>query len=145
MRRLFQVASLALALAIPGASAQQGAAPHEWLFGSWTGGTFPALDSSAARCFGQPTVIFTRDVVLRAAPTDFAYRQRLIETVAANASGVEFRFTPIPAPGGRVAADLAFGCQGGPNTLTVERRSDDEIVFNTCDEFPFPLRRCGAP
>lgn len=148
MRRFLTLASLALALAIPGAVAQQqqqAAAPHEWLFGSWTGGVFPPLDVETARCLGQPTVIFTRDVVMRASPVDFGYRQRLIETVAARETSVEFRLTPIPAPGGRVPADLAFGCPGGPNELVVERRGPNEVVFTNCTEFPFPLRRCGAP
>jgi hypothetical protein len=145
MRRFLTLASLALALAVPGAVAQQASAPHEWLFGAWTGGAFPPADNSNPRCLGQPTVLFTRDVVMRATPFDFAYRQRLIETVAARENGVEFRLTPVPVPGGRVPADFAFGCQGGPDVLLVERRGADEIVLPNCEEMPFPLRRCGAP
>ena len=144
-RRFLTTAALIATLAIPGAIAQQAAPPHEWLFGSWTGGVYPALDTEGARCFAQPTLVFTRDVVLRATPTDFLYRQRLIETVAATTSGAEFRFTPLPVPGGRLPPDLAFGCTGGPNALVVERRDTNEIVMPDCAEFPFPLRRCTGP
>lgn len=145
MRRFLTLASLTLALAVPAAVAQQPAPPHEWLFGAWTGGVFPPADNSNPRCLGQPTMIFMRDVIMRATPLDFAYRQRLIETVAAREDGVDFRLTPVPVPGGRIPPDFAFGCAGGPDSLTVERRSPDEIVFPNCAEMPFPLRRCGAP
>jgi hypothetical protein len=145
MRRFLTVASLTLALAVSGAEAQQSGAPHEWLYGAWTGGIFPPADNSNPRCLGQPTVIFMRDVVQRATPLDFAYRQRLIETVAARENGVEFRFTPIPIPGGRVPPDFTFGCHAGPDTLVVERRGENEIALPDCAEMPFPLRRCGAP
>lgn len=144
MRRLMTVASLALTLAIPGAMAQDSGPPHAWLLGAWTGGAFPPADASNPRCLGQPTVMFTRDVVLRASPLDFAYRQRLIETVAGRDNGVEFRLTPVPVPGGRVPPDLAFGCEGGPNSLVVERTGPDEVILPNCSEMPFPLRRCGA-
>jgi len=106
-----------------------------------TGGIAPALDNEGPRCFAQPTLIFTRDIVMRASPLDIAYRQRAIETVAQTADGVEFRFIPAAAPGGRTPSDAGFGC-AGPDLLRVERRGADEIVFPDCTQFPFPLRRC---
>jgi hypothetical protein len=142
------VGAMVLALGTSG-SAQQAAPPHAWVFGSWTGGIFPAGDTEGARCFGQPIVIFARDVVLRASPFDVTYRQRVIETVSAEPNALEFRFlpaAPVATPfGARVPPDSAFGCPGGPNTLRVERRGENEIVFPNCAEFPSPLRRCGAP
>ncbi|WP_187830230.1 hypothetical protein [Siccirubricoccus phaeus] len=121
--------------------------PHEWSFGAWTGGIFPAADNDTPACFGSPVVIFTRDVVMRATPLDVAYRQRNIETVAATPDGgLEFRFTPaapvMSAMGPRPANDASFGCEGGPNVLRVERRGPDEIVFPNCRDFPSPLKRC---
>jgi hypothetical protein len=154
MGRFLRAAALA-AVAVSGvAEAQQqpqpsrAAPPHEWLFGSWTGGIFPASDTDGPRCFGQPTVIFTRDVVLRASALDVAYRQRAIETAAAMPEGVEFRFLPAAPPGGafgsRLPPDFGFGC-AGPDLLRVERRGPHEIVFPGCDaQFPFPLKRCVA-
>jgi hypothetical protein len=151
MRRLLSVVALAAPLAASVAGAQQGAGgpPHAWVFGSWTGGIFPATDTEGPRCFGQPVVIFTRDIVMRASPLDIAYRQRAIETVAVQPNGLEFRFTPVPAPvgplAGRLPPDVGFGCAGSPNLLRVERRGQDEIAFPGCAEFPSPLRRCTAP
>jgi hypothetical protein len=148
MGRLIRAAALGLPLAaaLPAAAQQQRAAPpHEWLFGSWTGGIFPAGDATGARCFGQPTVIVTRDVVLRASPLDVAYRQRMIETVARTPDGVEFRFVPAAPPSGPFAGrpppDIGFGC-ATPDMLRVERRGEDEIVFPDCEQFPSPLKRC---
>jgi hypothetical protein len=122
--------------------------PHEWLFGVWTGGQFPAgTDTDTQACYARATVIFLRDVVLRASALDVPLRQRLIETVAVPpGGGLEFRFVP-PAPlggpfGGRVPPDAGFGCDGNPNVLRVERRGPDEIAFPNCGEFPSPLRRC---
>ena len=128
-------------------SAQQGAEPpHAWVFGSWTGGIFPPGETEGPRCTGQPTVIFTLDVVMRASAFDVAYRQRLIETVSAGPEALEFRFIPAPPQstpfGARVPPDVGFGCPGGPNTLRVELRGPDEIVFPNCGEFPSPLKRC---
>ena len=41
--------------------------PHAWLFGTWSGGIFPAPSNiTAEACLSQPVVIFTRDLVLRA-------------------------------------------------------------------------------
>lgn len=148
MKRFWQMAILALPLMATGADAQQaGAPPHAWLFGSWTGGLFPASDTGQA-CFGQPTVIFTRDVVMRTGLLDIGYRQRAIETVAGRGNGVEIRLVPA-APSGALAArlppDIGFGCDGNPNLLVVERRGDNEIAFPGCTDFPLTLKRCGVP
>jgi hypothetical protein len=150
MRRAMLVGLVLVAatgLSLGGSSrAQQGDPPHAWVFGSWTGGIFPPTDTEGPRCTGQPTVIFTRDVVMRASPLDVPYRQRLIETVAAQPEALDFRFVPA-APqstpfGARLPPDIGFGCPGGPNTLRVERRGPDEIVFPDCADFPSPLKRC---
>jgi hypothetical protein len=156
MRRSILVVAMAVVAALggsavpPPAGAQQGAQradpPHAWVFGSWTGGIFPPGETSGPRCTGQPSVIFTRDVVLRASIFDVAYRQRLIETVAAAPNGLEFRLVPAAGPSGPLASrmppDLGFGCPGGPNSLVVERRGENEIAFPNCAEFPSPLTRC---
>lgn len=129
----------------PSASGPQGP-PHEWVFGAWTGGQFPPGDGDTPACFGSPTVIFTRDVVLRSTALDTVYRQRTIETVSRQPDTLEFRFSPmLPMPGpfgGRAPLDAGFGCGGNPDALRVERRSLNEIVFPNCSEFPSPLRRC---
>ena len=145
MRRWGLVVAMALALG-SSAGAQQGDPPHAWVFGSWTGGLFPPGDTSGPRCTGQPSVIFTRDVVMRSSVFDVPYRQRLIETVATSPDALEFRLVPA-APqsgplGSRLPPDIGFGCPGGPNTLRVERRGPDEIVFPNCADFPSPLQRC---
>src|SRR5512139_643847 len=89
---------VAAVLALGGSgSAQQGQPPHAWVFGSWTGGIFPPTDTQGPRCTGQPTVIFTRDVVMRSSVFDIAYRQRLIETVAAEPDRLEFRLVQVQA------------------------------------------------
>ncbi|MGG5807939.1 hypothetical protein [Falsiroseomonas sp. CW058] len=146
MRRWMLVAATALALGGSAGAQPGGEPPHAWVFGSWTGGMYPPTDTSGPRCTGQPTVIFTRDVVLRAPTLDVAYRQRLIETVAASGDSLEFRLLPVPPQntplGPRIAPDAAFGCPGGPNTLRVERRGPNEIVFPDCADFPSPLQRC---
>lgn len=140
---------LVLALALSGSGlAQQPRAepPHAWVFGSWTGGLFPAGETSGPRCTGQPSVIFTRDVVLRASVFDVPYRQRLIETVSGNEQVLEFRFVPTPAQSGPLGrglpSDVGFACAAGPNALRVERRGENEIVFPDCADFPSPLQRC---
>src|SRR4051794_26884567 len=147
--------ALLLAMGLPlmgsmdaGAQQRQGP-PHEWVFGSWTGGIFPAGDAGTPACFGGPTVIFTRDIVMRVSVLDTAYRERTIETVAQTPNGLEFRFPP-PAPvvgpmGARQAPDAGFGCDGGPNVLRVERKGPDEIAFPGCAEFPSTLKRCTTP
>ena len=126
--------------------------PHAWLFGTWSGGLFPAPSQmSAEQCLSQPVVIFTRDVVLRAVLTDQLYAQRLVETARGSPKGVDFRFVaPETAPPASGLLDLAppvtpvgFGCPD-PNGLTVERRSDTEITFPGCADFPYPLVRCPS-
>ena len=149
MRHWILLAALGLPLAAAeeaGAQGRQGGPPHEWVLGAWTGGIFPPGEADTPACFGNPTVIFTRDVVLRATALDTAYRQRTIETVALQPNGLEFRFTPAQpvfgALGPRVPPDAGFGCGDSPNLLRVERRGPDEIVFPNCAEFPSPLKRC---
>src|SRR5689334_1962099 len=108
--------ALLLALGLPlagamdaGAQQRQGP-PHEWTFGVWTGGIYPPGDTASPACAGSPTVIFTRDIVMRVSVLDTAYRQRTIETVANGQNGLlEFRFSPSPpvvgALGARVPPD----------------------------------------
>ena len=148
--------ALLLALGLPlagamdaGAQQRQGP-PHEWTFGVWTGGIYPAGDAASPACAGSPTVIFTRDIVMRVSVLDTAYRQRTIETVAQTPDGaLEFRFSPpgpvVGALGGRVPPDAGFGCGGNPNVLRVERKGPDEIAFAGCSEFPSTLKRCTSP
>lgn len=152
MRRWALLLALGLPLAATvdaGAQPQRQGPPHEWVFGAWTGGQFPPGDADTPACFGSPTVIFTRDVVLRATALDTVYRQRTIETVALQPNGLEFRFTPavpqIGPLGPRLPPDIGFGCGNNPNVLRVERRGPDEIVFPGCNEFPSALKRCVAP
>ena len=148
MRRwaLLLVLGLPLAATLDAGAQQRQGPPHEWTFGTWTGGLFTATDTTTPACFGTPTVIFTRDVVMRVSSLDTAYRERIIETVAQRAGGLEFRFTPaspvIGALGGRMPPDIGFGCDGNPNLLRVERRGPDEIAFPDCKEFPATLKRC---
>ncbi|MBV8094689.1 MAG: hypothetical protein JO110_15975 [Acetobacteraceae bacterium] len=125
---------------------------HAWLFGAWVGGLFPApIGLSASSCLGQPVVIFTRDVVLRATLTEVTYIQRVIESARGTQSGVEIHFAGagseppaggllgFPGPGGEVG----FGCET-PDVLHVQRRGDNEIAFPGCREFPNPLVRCPS-
>ena len=152
--KLLMVAALAAPLAAadaqqaapPPAAVPEGqAAPHAWLFGSWTGGIFPATETEGAECAAQPTVIFTRDVIMRVSVLEVPYRQRLIETVSGGPDAVEFRLAPpsasIPPLGGRLPPDSAFGC-ANPNNLRVERRGPNEILLPNCARFPSPLKRC---
>ncbi len=148
MRRRFLLGGLVAApgLALPPLAAPALAQrprtppPHAWVFGSWTGGQFPPGDGSGPECVGAPTVIFTRDLVMRATALDLTLRQRIIETVALTPNGLEFRFAPLGQ--GRLPPDFAFGCASNPNLLRVERRGEDEITFPGCTEFPSALRRC---
>ncbi len=148
MRVFLLVAAMGLALGGSGSAQQGGQPPHAWVFGSWVGGIFPPSETAVARCLGQPTVIFTRDVVLRGSALDVAYRQRLVETVTAEPDALEFRFVQVQAQstpfGARLPPDVGFGCPGGPNALRVERRGPNEIAFPDCAEFPSPLQRCTA-
>ena len=140
----------ALVMAPPPARAQGGQPPQAWLFGAWTGGLFPPPSSLGSQeCLAQPVVIFTRDIVMRAVITDTAYSQRVVETARITADGVEFRFSPpIPqspsSPFGMSASattEAGFGCIS-PDVLQVQRRSDNEISFPGCTDFPYPLVRC---
>ena len=151
LTRSFAAAALALVLggAVPPHHACAQGAPHGWLFGSWTGGLFPAPATLPPRvCLQQPVVVFTRDVVLRASITDQLYSQRLIETARTSGNVTEFRFLPqSPATGDAGPLGLSnqtstgFGC-GDPNALRVVRKSDNEISFPGCADFPNPLVRC---
>ncbi|MBN8875156.1 MAG: hypothetical protein J0H67_20145 [Rhodospirillales bacterium] len=137
-----------------GTAQGQTALPHAFLYGAWTGGIFPApVTLSAQECLAAPTVIFTRDAVLRASPTDVTYQQRLVETVRAVPGGVEFRLSrPVQAStgggafglgAGTPAPEPGFGCSS-PDLLRVQKRGDDQIAFPNCSEFPYPLVRCPA-
>ena len=124
--------------------------PHAWLFGTWTGGLFPAPSGLTAQaCLSQPVVIFTRDVILRATLTSELYIQRVIESVRTSSSGAEFRLAADPGqvagPLGMTGAPAAtgFGCDD-PDMLHIERHTDNEISFPGCTDFPYPLVRCPA-
>jgi hypothetical protein len=151
---------LAAALAPTPAPAQNrggpqgnGQPPHAWLFGTWTGGMFPAPSSlNAEACLGQPVVIFTRDLVMRAVLTDQTYIQRVIETARSDANGAEFRFTaaePQSPPGSGGLLNLgpttneSFSCDN-PDVLHVRKRTENEITFPGCADFPYPLIRCPS-
>jgi hypothetical protein len=140
---------LLLAPAHPRAQAAAPAPPHAWLFGAWTGGLFPAPSGlTAQECLAQPTVIFTRDVVMRATLTDTTYTQRVVESARLTTTGTEFRFASaaLPATGsgllGLTPPPVAgFGCEN-PDLLHVLRHGENEITFPGCSEFPYPLVRC---
>ncbi len=153
MHRSLPLAALLLAAAFPAlpAGAQRGQPPHAWLFGTWTGGLFPAPENiSSEACLSQPVVIFTRDLVLRATLIQQTLTQRVIETANVAAGNVEFRF----APGGAAAGDSAlglpnpataagFGC-ASEDVLHVQRKGPNEITFPGCKDFPNPLVRCPS-
>jgi hypothetical protein len=153
MRRIAWLIVLSALVALPNAPAraQNALPPHAWLFGSWTGGLFPPPSSlSAQECLSMPVVIFTRDLVMRAAITDQFYTERLVETARVTPEGVEFRFAPVaPNQGGPFslgpdpAATSGFGCTS-PDVLRVQRRTENEISFPACSDFPYPLVRCSA-
>ena len=123
--------------------------PHSWLFGSWTGGLFPTPSGlTAQQCLAQPTVIFGRDVVMRATLTDVTYVQRVIATARVTQTGTEFRFAAAAPPisgsnllGLSAPAQEGFGCPS-PDELTVARRGENEITFPNCSDYPYPLVRC---
>jgi len=134
------LATPALSLASSARAQTRQGPPHEWMFGGWTGGIFPVTETDGPACFGRVSVIVTRDIVMRVASLDIAFRQRAIETVALIPNGLEFRFVPMP---GRAAVpEAGFGCDNNPDILRVRRVSDDEVVFPDCREFPSPLKRC---
>lgn len=153
MRRfLWLPIALLLSLPVMAPAQGQGELPHAFLLGSWVGGMYPPPTTlSGKECLAQPTVIFTRDAVLRASAMDVTYIQSLVETVRDVGKGVEFRLvpasgpTPAPGPFGlgpqQSAMDHGFGC-GAPGLLRVQKRSDHEIVFPQCTDFPYPLVRC---
>lgn len=133
---------------------EPGQPPHAWLFGTWTGGLFPAPAHglAAATCLSQPVVIFTRDLVMRTTITDQFFIQRLVETALTTANGVQFHFSAAgsamaanPLGGGlaNTPAATGFGC-ASPDVLDVEQHSRDQIVFPNCSDFPYPLVRCPA-
>jgi hypothetical protein len=102
----------------------------------------------AEACLGQPVVIFTRDVVMRATLTDQLYLQRLIASAQTKPGVTEFRFTPAPRPVGAGVLGMpsapqmmGFGC-ANPDWLPVRRVNNDVIEFPGCSDFPYPLRRC---
>ena len=148
---LAQAAGKKAPAAAPAAAAAQGAPgqpPHAWLFGTWTGGIFPPPSHLTAEvCLSQPVVIFTRDVVLRATLTDQLYIQRLIATALATPRGTQFQFAgaapsmSLLGPASATAPGLGFGCESA-DTLDVERRTDNQITFPGCSDFPYPLVRC---
>jgi len=148
MRRLAALAIASFVVLAPAMPrAQNQPPPHAWLFGAWTGGLFPAPSSMTAQeCLAQPTVIFTRDLVMRSMLTDATYEQHVIETARTTATGAEFRFTGPPAPSGGLLGlggppQAGFGCQS-PDVLNVQRRGDHEITFPGCADYPYPLVRC---
>lgn len=143
-----RIATALLALLLVTGPAAPQTEPHAFLFGTWVGGVFPPPAQVPAQC-PAPTLIVTRDVVMRGTLLDVAYRQRLIAGVQAvpGGNGVVIRFVPQgtggPLLGGPGAADTGFGC-GDPNTLRVQRRPDGTIIFPGCRDFPAPAARCGA-
>lgn len=145
--RLMAALLTGLALAPPPGQAQaQALPPHAWLFGTWSGGLFPAPSGMTNQaCLSQPVVIFTRDLVLRATITEQTLTQREIESVRATPAGAEFRFAATGGPAGLLSAGVAplagFGCEG-LDTLRVQRRGENEITFPGCADFPNPLVRC---
>jgi hypothetical protein len=143
------VATLCASWTTPGRAQSSTGLPQAFLLGSWTGGLFPPPGVvSAEQCLMQPTVIFTRDLVLRASLIDQFYVQRLIETARGTGNGIEFRFSGMTAaaaaqaaPGLGASAGAGFGCED-PDVLHVQRISPNEVRFPGCREFPFPLVRC---
>jgi hypothetical protein len=133
----------------PAYSQPTGAPPQAFLLGAWTGGLFPAPSVlSAQQCLAQPTVIFTRDVVMRATYTDAFYVQRLVETARGTGNGVDFEFSPSAAPaaapglpGFTGGGTTGFGCESN-DVLHVQRITTNQIRFPGCRDFPFPLVRC---
>ena len=87
VRRWATLLALAAPLAgaapdVAGAQANRPGPPHEWVFGVWTGGIFPVSEVDPATCFGSPTVIFTRDVVMRVAAVKGASPRRVARKIS---------------------------------------------------------------
>ena len=151
MRRIAWLAATLVLAALHAVPARaQSLPPHSWLFGSWTGGIFPPPSSiSAQECLAMPVVIFTRDIVMRAVITDQFYAQRLVETARVTPEGAEFRFVEQAPPAGSPftlgggGGAIGFGCIS-PDVLRVQRRTENEISFPGCNDFPYPLVRCPA-
>jgi hypothetical protein len=151
MRRIVSIAAvLVLLFALPVAAQAPQAPVHAWLFGGWIGGAFPPpVTLSTQECLSEPTVIFTRDVVMHVTTTTPIYVQRLIQTVRATNDGFVFQFNgqPPSAQGGMLVQaptppELGFGCASADG-LTVQRRGDNQIVFPGCSGYPYPLIRCA--
>ena len=144
--RLLAALAIAAAVAPAGDAIAQAQPPHAWLFGTWTGGIFPApANLTPQACLSQPVVIFTRDLVMRATITEQVLTQREIETARISPQGMEFRFAA--GPGGSAVLGLGNARQGGfgcetPDVLHVQRRGENEIAFPGCADFPNPLVRC---
>ena len=106
---------------------------------------------SQQECLSAPTVIFTRDVVMHATMTSAAYIQRLVQTVRATSNGFVFQFSgqpPVASQTGDLVQPptppaLGFGCANA-DTLTVQRRGENQITFPGCSAYPYPLVRCAA-
>jgi hypothetical protein len=131
-------------LLLPSAASAQ-AEPHAWLYGAWSGGhTPPVRGGPPAACLAQPSVIFTRDIVLHTTLLEPIFQQRIIETVRATPEGVEIRLRPTQRAGGPLGAvgESGFGCGGDPNLLRVQRLDGGEIAFPGCIDFPSPLVSC---
>ncbi len=146
MRRTFLCLLAALCVPVPAASPAQaqGAPPHAWLFGTWSGGIFPVpANMPPQACLSQPVVVFTQDLVLRATLTEQTLVQRVIESARAAPGGTEFRFAATgAAPSTALSPSRGgFGCEA-PDVLHVQRRGENEISFPGCADFPNPLVRC---
>jgi hypothetical protein len=151
MRRT-ALALLATLPLLPATGHAQSGAPHSWLFGEWTGGLFPApANLTAQACLGQPTVIFTRDVVIRGSLTEVNFTQRVIVTARTTSGQTDIQFTPAldalaANSNGLLGLDqpkasAGFGCET-EDVLHIRRISENEISFPGCKEFPEPLVRC---
>ncbi len=140
-----QLASAPARAQAPGAA--PAGPPHAYLFGTWTGGIFPApANIPLQACLSQPVVIFTRDLVMRATITEQVLVQREIETARIAPGGIEFRFAGSAPPSRNFIVptgpqNTGFGCEG-PDVLHVLRRGENEIAFPGCADFPNPLVRC---
>ncbi len=151
MRRIL-ASLLVLSSCLP-VAAGAAAPPHAWLFGTWTGGLFPAPSPlTAEACLAQPAVIFTRDVVMRATLTEPSYIQRIVATARTVPGRTDFTFAPLAQQAADPANAMAalstvqgggFGC-ANPDELHVKRISDSEISFPGCADFPNPLKRCPS-